>query len=139
MNQKSPPKKTTPYKLTQRQRDKIIKEYASGNYSTRQLGKKYEVSHTNITHLVKRHISTFQQYKKEFRAELEGEMTKLARKTAKHAIKNYDKLTPYQAVTATAIVHDKLYAQPNQINIGDNRSINVSYPNWNKNKRTRGK
>ena len=122
-------KPKTNYKLTKKQRDTILREYATGTYTMRELARNYDCTHSNIAALVKHNKDTFDQYKKENVKRLEVKLGLIGNKALKQANKRLEELSPYQSFMVGAISYDKL-APKTAINIGDNRSITVQYPNW---------
>ena len=125
----TPQKPKHNYKLTKKQRDTILREYATGTYTMRELARNYDCTHSNIAALVKHNSDTFEQYKKENVKRLEVKLGLIGNKALKQANDRLDKLSPYQSFMVGAISYDKL-APKTAIQIGDNRSITVNYPNW---------
>ena len=117
------------YKLTKIQREDIVRKNIVEGISLRDLGKEYGIKHHSVWYIVN-NSDKLDQYKQEAKAYRENKMAKIYDLSAKRAIEKANDLTAMQAVTSTAIAWDKLHPQTANINIGDNRSITVQYPNW---------
>ena len=118
------------YKLNNTQRDSLVRDYAVGGLSYRDLGTKYGIKHHSAWSIVHK-SDKFEAYKKENKLILDQAMVKLANKTVVNAYKKANTMSAYQSVVATGILYDKLFPQGTVINVGDNRTMNVTFSNWN--------
>ena len=132
------PKKSKYRRMTTQQKDELIMLYASGRYTYRDLEGVYGFDKASIHRLVTNNNDIVQRIKKENKVIMDDAWRKLSSKTMQVAIDKSDKLSAYQAVLASAVAYDKLHPQTANINIGDNRSITVQYPNWYGSKRKKG-
>ena len=122
--------KTPKFKhLSIKQKHRVMKLYATGMYTMKELGKMMGISHSTVSYCISNNRDVFDSYKKKQIIKLEEQLTTVGGKALKQAIKKVNKLSPYQSFMVGAIAYDKL-APKQAIQIGDNRSITVTYPNW---------
>jgi transposase-like protein len=118
------------------QRKEIIRLYASGEYTKSGLARMFDVHQSSVSKLILRHDAKHQRLKRQHLLRVEKQMVKVQKKALGVALAKADRLSPYQAVLAGSILHDKLYPPKNtEINLGDNRKFVITYPNFNRNAR----
>jgi len=118
------------YKLSVVDKKKILYLYATGQYSLRELGRRFGVQNSSIWSIIHSHPQAFERYKKEAQKDLQREFIKFAKEALKVAEKKKDKMSAYQALTAAAIAYDKAWPKSGVVIDRRNQKIKIVYSRW---------